>query len=575
MTVSRYHRSSAQQTTLTDTNCCSDGTQQRQDIRDKIISTTTEEHASFRVRGVIVGVNLAIVLLALVAFWCAAFSYALRPSQLKLLLHNLMSKSPSFTLLIHLDAFTIALSVALGTVSACGMVGALRENVAVLEVYQRLLAILIMICSLLALATVMAPHSVRNHLKESAYVEFIQGYRHSDHFQYLIDALQASLRCCGFSSDTFRDWEKNEYFRCATDNPSNERCSVPNSCCRSRVLGVNGSEPVVVSRFCGRGVLLMEEQEAWRYVYTRSCADAVLTYVMDNLVTFVGVAMLFNIFLLTMLDPHEYYRYVLISHPHRKIRHHIYATKSKLTSTSENVAPNPHHKIGNHIHIRKSDKIGCVSTLGNRTSQPHQEIGHHIHIRKPDITTTSENHIHITKSNITSTSQNRTSHPHHKIGHHIHITKLDITSTSGNRTSHPHQEIGPHIHIRKSDITYTTGNQTSHPHQEIRHHIHIRKSDISTTSGNRTSHPHHKIRHHIHITKSDITSTSQIGTSHSHHKIRHHIHITKSDTTSASQNRASHPHHKIGPHIHITKSVIIPTSQNRLQITWRLSTKHR
>ncbi|KAK8773515.1 hypothetical protein V5799_011950 [Amblyomma americanum] len=275
--------------------------QQPQEELDKGLSTTTQSHTSFRVRAVIVAVNLTIVLLALVAFWCAVYSLVVRPSQRNHLLHNVMSKSFSFTLLMHLDAFTIALSVALGTVSACGMVGALRENVFVLDVYQTLLCILIVFSSLLAIAITMGPQWVRNHIKEGAYVEFIQGYRHSDHFRHMIDTLQTSMRCCGFSSDTFRDWEKNEYFRCATDNPSNERCSVPNSCCRSRVLAVNGSEPVLVPRFCGRGVLLMEEQEAWRYVHTRSCADAALTHVMDHVVTYVGFGMLFNVLLLSML----------------------------------------------------------------------------------------------------------------------------------------------------------------------------------------------------------------------------------------------------------------------------------
>ncbi|KAH7951860.1 hypothetical protein HPB52_014331 [Rhipicephalus sanguineus] len=54
-------------------------------------------------------------------------------------------------------------------------------------------------------------------------------------------------------------------------------------------------------RFCGHGVLLMDDQEAWRRVYTRSCADAALTYVMDNLVVFICVGMVLNMFLLFML----------------------------------------------------------------------------------------------------------------------------------------------------------------------------------------------------------------------------------------------------------------------------------
>ncbi|KAK8757201.1 hypothetical protein V5799_000098 [Amblyomma americanum] len=268
---------------------------------DKSLSTTTQVHARPRARGVIVGVNLTVVLLALVALWCATYSFAVRPSNRNSLLYNLLNKSFLFTLFMHLDALIIALSVASGTVAAFGLVAALRENIIVLEVYQSLIAVLIVANSVLAIAGALGPQSARDHIKESAYVEFIQGYRRSEYFQHLIDALQSSMDCCGFSTENFRDWDRNEYFRCVQGNPSRERCSVPHSCCRSRVLSVNDSELVQAPRFCGRGVLLMEDQEAWRRVYTRSCADAALTYVMDNLVVFVGVGMVLNMLMLGML----------------------------------------------------------------------------------------------------------------------------------------------------------------------------------------------------------------------------------------------------------------------------------
>ncbi|KAH8024386.1 hypothetical protein HPB51_022870 [Rhipicephalus microplus] len=277
---------------------------QPQAERKESLSTTTRIHTEIRTRGIVVVVNLVIMLLSLVALWCATYSYAVRPSSERgNLLNNVMRKSFLYTLFMHLDVFILVLSVSLSVVAAFGLVGALRENITVLEAYQSLLALTILLNSVAAVAGTVMPQSARNHLRQTAFVEFIQSYRETEYFQHMIDALQASMRCCGFSEDAFRDWNLNEYFHCASGNPSRERCSVPFSCCRRRVLGDNETSEVSmpVGRFCGHGVLLMDDQEAWRRVYTRSCADAALTYVMDNLVVFVGVGMVLNMLLLFML----------------------------------------------------------------------------------------------------------------------------------------------------------------------------------------------------------------------------------------------------------------------------------
>ncbi|KAH6930737.1 hypothetical protein HPB50_018017 [Hyalomma asiaticum] len=273
--------------------------------RDRSLSTTTRLHTEIRTRGIIVGVNLVIMLLSQVALWCATYSYTVRPSpQRENLLSSAMRKSLLYTFFTHLDVFIFALSVSLSAVAACGLVGALRENVAVLEAYQSLLALTILVNSAAAVVGTLVPQSARNNLRESSFVEFVQGYRQTEYFQHIIDALQMSMRCCGFSEDAFRDWNLNEYFHCASGNPSRERCSVPFSCCRRKVLGSgneSSDQPAPAGRFCGHGVLLMDDQEAWRHVYTRSCADAALAYVMDHLVVFVGVGMVLNMFLLFML----------------------------------------------------------------------------------------------------------------------------------------------------------------------------------------------------------------------------------------------------------------------------------
>ncbi|KAM9581802.1 tetraspanin-33 isoform 2-T2 [Guaruba guarouba] len=57
----------------------------------------------------------------------------------------------------------------------------------------------------------------------------IMHYRDDLDLQNLIDFGQKEFSCCGGVS--YKDWSQNMYFNCTMDNPSQERCSVPFSCC--------------------------------------------------------------------------------------------------------------------------------------------------------------------------------------------------------------------------------------------------------------------------------------------------------------------------------------------------------
>ncbi|XP_077485130.1 tetraspanin-10-like [Amblyomma americanum] len=108
------------------------------------------------------------------------------------------------------------------------------------------------------------PYGAKKSSKDaSLYVDFIGAYRNNPDFQNLIDSVQASLRCFGFSVESFRDWCHNVYYRCDLGNSSEES---------AKDVNMN----------CAHGVLLKSDQAAWDVVYTRSCVDACHMYFENN-----------------------------------------------------------------------------------------------------------------------------------------------------------------------------------------------------------------------------------------------------------------------------------------------------
>ncbi|KAL3238003.1 hypothetical protein MRX96_048123, partial [Rhipicephalus microplus] len=79
------------------------------------------------------------------------------------------------------------------------------------------------------------------------------------------------------------------YFYCDSSNPSQERCSVPPSCCRP--------ESTFTGIFCGRSVLNLSDHEAWFRVHTGSCPDATNRYVKEHVMIIGGVCLVAVIFL--------------------------------------------------------------------------------------------------------------------------------------------------------------------------------------------------------------------------------------------------------------------------------------
>ncbi|KAH7965292.1 hypothetical protein HPB49_006002 [Dermacentor silvarum] len=179
-------------------------------------------------------------------------------------------------------------------ISFCGCVGALRENSFLLKLYSFALTVLILINMLVGLVVLFMPGSVKKVIKDTLSESLVIHYRDTVDTENVVDALQRQLRCCGMTHRSFRDWDKNIYFQCNLTNPSQERCSVPYSCCKSTSLGP-------VSLNCGRNVLNMSDYDAWFIVHIGNCPDAVHRYVKEHVMV-IGGSCLIAVILLAFVD---------------------------------------------------------------------------------------------------------------------------------------------------------------------------------------------------------------------------------------------------------------------------------
>uniref|UniRef100_A0A663M127 Tetraspanin n=1 Tax=Athene cunicularia TaxID=194338 RepID=A0A663M127_ATHCN len=108
-------------------------------------------------------------------------------------------------------------------------------------------------------------------------------YRDDPDLQNLIDFGQKEFSCCGGVS--YKDWSQNMYFNCTPANPSQERCSVPFSCC------LQDTHQAVVNTQCGWGVQARGYLEAGAVIYTSGCVDTLGSWIHGNLLLLGGIAL--------------------------------------------------------------------------------------------------------------------------------------------------------------------------------------------------------------------------------------------------------------------------------------------
>lgn len=190
---------------------------------------------------------------------------------------------------VNLELAALVGGSAVFVVAVLGFLGALRENVVALRLYAFAMAGVAFVAFVGTAAITLTPFLANSIFHRYMQPDLVKYYRHSADWDDLVDHMQNSFQCCGIGPRAYQDWDRNGRYRCAPDNPSHERCSVPESCCRVKSAG------------CGRNVLSKSWDEAKQQIYSDSCLDSVLTSVRRNVVVIGGVALLASIGMLLVV----------------------------------------------------------------------------------------------------------------------------------------------------------------------------------------------------------------------------------------------------------------------------------
>ncbi|XP_031570694.1 tetraspanin-33-like [Actinia tenebrosa] len=168
-------------------------------------------------------------------------------------------------------------------ISFFGTVGALRENICLLETYKWMMVIIVILEILGGLLAFAFWPEVRDSI-ETQIKKGIVNYRDDIDLQNVIDGIQEKFKCCG--SSNVNDWNINQYFKC--NGPSPEECGVPHSCCVK-------TEGQSINVQCGWNVrhkhrlILAKEKK----IYIVGCLDAVIIWFRDHLYVVGALAIAF------------------------------------------------------------------------------------------------------------------------------------------------------------------------------------------------------------------------------------------------------------------------------------------
>ncbi|XP_074684243.1 tetraspanin-33 [Strix aluco] len=176
----------------------------------------------------------------------------------------------------------IAVGVLIFLITFCGCVGSLRENICLLQAFSVCLTIVFLLQLAAGVLGFVFSDKARGKVSDIINAAIVH-YRDDPDLQNLIDFGQKEFSCCGGVS--YKDWSQNMYFNCTPANPSQERCSVPFSCC------LRDTHQAVVNTQCGWGVQARGYLEAGAVIYTTGCVDTLGSWIHSNLLLLGGIAL--------------------------------------------------------------------------------------------------------------------------------------------------------------------------------------------------------------------------------------------------------------------------------------------
>ncbi|KAK9400288.1 tetraspanin-33 [Crotalus adamanteus] len=176
----------------------------------------------------------------------------------------------------------LVIGVLMFFVTFCGCVGALRENICLVQTFSFCLTLLFLLQLAAGVLGFVFSDKAQGKMSEVLNKAIVY-YRDDLDLQNLIDLGQKEFGCCGGVS--YKDWSQNMYFNCTPQNPSREMCSVPYSCCRQL------EDQLVINTMCGQGVQRLSYPVASEVIHPDGCIDRLVDWMHSNLLLMGGVAL--------------------------------------------------------------------------------------------------------------------------------------------------------------------------------------------------------------------------------------------------------------------------------------------
>ncbi|XP_023188475.1 tetraspanin-15 [Xiphophorus maculatus] len=164
----------------------------------------------------------------------------------------------------------ILLGIVMFIVSFIGVLGSLRDNLKLLNVFMFTL----LVCLILELLGGILGLAFRKQtldLVNKNISNGIKNYYDDLDFKNILDFVQKRFQCCG--GKDFQDWQVNIYHKCPGRGPL--ACGVPYTCCITQ-------PNVVVNTLCGHDVLNKTRPDAMKDIYARGCTFAFMHWMEDN-----------------------------------------------------------------------------------------------------------------------------------------------------------------------------------------------------------------------------------------------------------------------------------------------------